>query len=168
MKFLSGIALGLLLLFVALLLLVDAVADTAAAPAEADAGDIVVPLQPYELPVIPPSLPEAPQVPNSTYSKHIPRLIWMAVKDIKDQLPGHIYEFFDRNKEWEKHICDNKCKDDFMNTVFANTSTQWAYELINPALGAAKADIWRLAVLYTYGGMYLDDDSDIKTPLDEV
>jgi mannosyltransferase OCH1-like enzyme len=36
------------------------------------------------------------------------------------------------------------------------------------AYAASKADIWRYAVLYTYGGMYIDDDSDMKTPLDEV
>ena len=44
----------------------------------------------------------------------------------------------------------------------------WAYHAINPAVGAAKADIWRYCVLYVYGGLYLDDDSDIRTPLDEV
>ena len=36
------------------------------------------------------------------------------------------------------------------------------------APGAFKADLWRYSVLYAYGGVYLDDDSDIKTPLDEV
>jgi mannosyltransferase OCH1-like enzyme len=38
--------------------------------------------------------------------------------------------------------------------------------MISPAAGAAKADIWRYAVLYTYGGAYIDDDSDMKVPLD--
>ena len=55
-----------------------------------------------------------------------------------------------------------------MNTVFANTSLHWAYSKIHMAYAASKADIWRYAVLYTYGGMYIDDDSDMKTPLDEV
>ncbi len=46
---------------------------------------------------------------------------------------------------------------------------QWAYNLVRtPQYFASKADIWRYAVLYTYGGMYLDDDSDIRLPLDEV
>lgn len=45
----------------------------------------------------------------------------------------------------------------------------WAYHLVRtPPYFASKADIWRYAVMYTYGGMYLDDDSDIRTPLDEV
>lgn len=29
-----------------------------------------------------------------------------------------------------------------MNTVFANTSALWAYNMIHPDAGAAKADIW--------------------------
>ncbi len=36
------------------------------------------------------------------------------------------------------------------------------------AQGAFKADLWRYSVLYAYGEVYLDDDSHIKTPLDEV
>ena len=56
-----------------------------------------------------------------------------------------------------------------MNVTFTGTSVQWAYNLVRtPQYFASKADIWRYAVLYTYGGMYLDDDSDIRQPLDEV
>ncbi len=43
-----------------------------------------------------------------------------------------------------------------------------AYHLISPLLGAAKADIWRYAVLWLYGGVYLDYDSDIRTLFDEL
>jgi len=45
-----------------------------------------------------------------------------------------------------------------MNTVFAGTSLLWAYHIINNRAGAAKADIWRYAVLWAYGGAYIDDD----------
>jgi len=45
---------------------------------------------------------------------------------------------------------------------------QVAYHLISPLLGAAKADIWRYAVLWLYGGVYLDYDSDIKTQFNEL
>ena len=48
------------------------------------------------------------------------------------------------------------------------TSVQVAYHLISPLLGAAKADIWRYAVLWLYGGVYLDYDSDIKTLFDDI
>jgi hypothetical protein len=59
-------------------------------------------------------------------------------------------------------------KDEFMNTVFGGTSLLWAYNIISPAAGAAKADLWRYAVLWTYGGAYIDDDSDMHSPLDKV
>ena len=35
---------------------------------------------------------------------------------------------------------------------------QWAYNAINPKLGAAKADVWRYAVMWCYGGFYMDYD----------
>lgn len=118
-------------------------------------------------PILPNSLPKV-DLFNQSLGKYIPQKLWIAVKSKEDALPGHLTEFFNRNKDWEVNICDNKCKDDFMSTVFGNTKVYWAYSMINPLVGAAKADIWRYSALYTYGGVYLDDDSDIKTPLDEV
>jgi Glycosyltransferase sugar-binding region containing DXD motif len=88
----------------------------------------------------------------------IPRYIWIAVKDRSDSLPNHLYTTFQRNPNWRIYVCDNACKDHFMTIVFADTSTLWAYNLINPLVGAAKADIWRYSVLYLFGGLYLDDD----------
>lgn len=117
-------------------------------------------------PILPLSLPEI--VRNASYNKHIPRKLWIAVKDRNDQLPSHLLELFRRNPDWEINICDNLCKDEFMRSVFAHTQVHWVYNTINPAVGAARADVWRYAVMYTYGGVYLDDDSDIRTPLDEV
>jgi hypothetical protein len=43
----------------------------------------------------------------------------MAVKDINDELPGHIKAFLERNAQWDATICDNDCKDRFLNTTFA-------------------------------------------------
>ena len=40
--------------------------------------------------------------------------------------------------------------------------------LLTITLLTVHVDIWRYAVLYTFGGLYLDDDSDIRTSLDEV
>ena len=92
----------------------------------------------------------------------------MAVKKRQEGLPQHLTALFERNPTWTVNVCDNECKDHFMTTSFANTSLAWAYFAINPAVGAARADIWRYCVLYSFGGLYLDDDSDIGTPLDQV
>ena len=92
----------------------------------------------------------------------------MAVKNRQEALPQHLTTLFERNPTWTVNVCDNECKDHFMTTSFANTSLSWAYFAINPLVGAARADIWRYCVLYSVGGLYLDDDSDIGTPLDQV
>lgn len=118
-------------------------------------------------PPIPRNLPRVTLF-NETIGKFIPQNLWIAVKDRNDEMPGHWKEFFIRNSAWTVNICDNACKDEFMKTVFGHSSVYWAYSVINPVMGAAKADIWRYAVLYTYGGVYFDDDSDMKTPLDQV
>jgi mannosyltransferase OCH1-like enzyme len=129
-----------------------------------EAGD---PFVGHTLPLLPPNLPSV-TIFNQTIGKYIPQKLWVAVKDKSDPLPGHWSELLTRNSHWQVNICDNDCKDNFMKTVFGNTIIYWAYTKINPLVGAAKADIWRYSVLYTYGGVYLDDDSDMKTPFDEV
>ena len=48
-----------------------------------------------------------------------------------------------------------------MQATFPQTSLLWAYHQIHPLCGAAKADIWRYAVLFVFGGVYIDDDSDL-------
>ena len=40
--------------------------------------------------------------------------------------------------------------------------------LLNSIAYASKADIWRYCVLYTYGGLYLDDDATLGNYLDDV
>jgi hypothetical protein len=124
-------------------------------------------VKPWELPALP-SNPPPPKLGNTVTDKKIPKHLWMAVRVIEKELNYQLPSLFERNKGWDIHIVSNEMKDEFMNTTFANTSLLWAYHMIHPIAGAAKADLWRYAVLWTYGGAYIDDDSDIATPLDEV
>ena len=98
----------------------------------------------------------------------VPRIIWVAVSNATEELPGPLREFFERNSEWQVNVVSNEDKDAFIDIVYNNTSVQLAYHLVSPLLGAAKADIWRYAALYLLGGVYIDYDSDIKVPLNEV
>ncbi len=68
------------------------------------------------------------------------------------------------NPGWEFHLYDDAdirsfikeyYNDDMLNTFNMLTS------------GAGKADLWRYLVLYKFGGIYLDLDSEIITPLDQ-
>jgi mannosyltransferase OCH1-like enzyme len=120
-------------------------------------------------PLFPDRLPEvSDHAKDPTYGKHIPRKLWIAVKDRNDPIPSHLNSLFQRNPQWEVTLCDNACKDEFMEKAFRDTAVLWAYRQIHHMVYAAKADIWRYAVLYTYGGVYLDDDSDINQSLDSV
>jgi Glycosyltransferase sugar-binding region containing DXD motif len=120
-------------------------------------------------PVLPEKVPEPmPGANNGTHQKHIPSHIWIAVRNISDARPHHLTGFAKKNANWTIHFCDNEEKDNFMATAFANTSILWAYNVLNPQIGCSKAEIWRLAVLYVYGGMYMDDDATLETRLDDI
>lgn len=129
--------------------------------------DLTVQTDPWYLPVFP-DPPPSKQLGNRTVDKNVPRHLWIAVRSLEDGLNYQQPAFFERNSNWEVHITSNEMKDEFMNRTFANTSLLWAYNIISPVAGAAKADIWRYAVLWAYGGAYVDDDSDIMTPLDKM
>jgi len=105
--------------------------------------------------VFPNGLPHPHSLANlsttNNNGKLIPRHLWVAIRDADDMLNYQIPLLFDRNKGWEVHVTSNKEKDEFMNVVFANTSILWAYHALHPEAGAAKADIWRYCVLWTYG-----------------
>ena len=79
-----------------------------------------------------------------------------------------VHTLLSRNSNWLPQVCGNACKDDFMKKYWGDTSAHWAYQQLGAISGAFKADIWRYCVLYTFGGMYIDDDSDLRTPFDEV
>ncbi len=73
----------------------------------------------YDLPVLPAKVAPEPTI-NFTHAKLIPRIIWVAVKDKNDPYPSHLDHFFNRNPLWEKRVCDNECKEDFMNKASSN------------------------------------------------
>ena len=120
------------------------------------------------LPLLP--LPEAcPPLHNVSWRYHIPRIIWFAVKNASEELPAHlVLDFLPRNAQWRTMVVGNRDKDNFIDTVFNGTRVQWMYNAIHPSLGAAKADIWRYAALWCYGGFYLDFDANMKTSLDDI
>ena len=100
---------------------------------------------------------------NSTASDRlIPRVFWITMKNVSknyQDLPDYTRHYLDYHEEWKSVIADDDDADEFMRTVFSNTSLLWAYETLNPLLGAAKADLWRYAVLYGVGGVYIDADA---------
>jgi hypothetical protein len=125
---------------------------------------LVSSLEPYDLPVVPPALRSLvtssdfqKKVQQATDGKYIPRKAWIAVRNVSDEKPGHMLGdngFIRRNSNWEINFCDNAAKDGFMKTNFDGSSIFWAYDILNPNIGTAKAEIWRLAILYLHGGEF--------------
>ena len=118
----------------------------------------------YDLPVIPESIRKQVQEfqsmkldpTSTTYDKYIPRNVWIAVRNVSEAKPNHYLGpkgFIERNSNWKINFCDNAMKDKFMEDNYANSGILWAYNILNPAIGTSKVEIWRLAVLYLHGGI---------------
>ena len=101
--------------------------------------------------------------------KMVPCQIWITGKHLsKHRHPAHVAKLISRNNDWQMHLIDDAGMNKFMKHVFDGTQVLWAYEQINPQLGASRADFWRIAVLFVYGGAYVDLDAKIDTPLNQV
>lgn len=66
-----------------------------------------------------------------------------------------------KNPEWKYEFYDDQRIGEFFKNHFPAEYDR-AYRSLT--IGAAKADFFRYAVLYIYGGVYLDIDSYVKTP----
>lgn len=67
------------------------------------------------------------------------------------------------NPEYEFKLYTDEEMDRFVNSEFPGEIAD-CYNRIN--IIVAKVDFWRYLVLYKYGGIYLDIDSDILVPFD--
>eukprot|EP01135_Chromosphaera_perkinsii_P009969 Nk52_evm4s1992 gene=Nk52_evmTU4s1992 len=118
------------------------------------------------------ALHTAPAKWRSIYSssdvggKRIPRFIWQTMKQLPSTIPPHTQTFIDRNPAWKYIAVDDHDCQEFMEHFYSGTSVLWAFNNVNPRLAAMKADIWRYAVLYVYGGAYIDADSSFDYNLD--
>lgn len=76
----------------------------------------------------------------------------------------HIAILKRKNPQYDYQFYDDARIDHFIQSEF-DPETYALYKRI--AIGAAKADFFRYAVLYKKGGVYLDIDSSIKSKLDD-
>lgn len=83
----------------------------------------------------------------------------------RHDMPVHIQKYLNIHPDWVPIIADDEQAHRFMTVVYANTSLLWAYERIHHRLGAARADIWRYAVLFACGGVYIDADATFNAQL---
>lgn len=69
------------------------------------------------------------------------------------------------NPEYTYNLYTDDDMDNFVNEYFKGEIAE-CYNRLN--IIVAKVDFWRYLVLYKYGGIYLDMDSSIEKPLNEL
>lgn len=91
---------------------------------------------------------------QSWKKKKLPDSMASLVKEVKEINPDYEYNFYD----------DADCRqflEQHFGAVYAN-----AFDSLSS--GAYKCDFWRYAVLYVYGGVYMDLDMKPEVPLKEI
>jgi len=108
-----------------------------------------------------------PYKENSTNSTTIPKSLIVTTKD-KSKIPKHIlqqYRPYVQNKGYTLSIFDNNDCVAFLSKEYTPTVVRTFNQLKS---GAHKADLFRYAYLYVYGGIYLDIKTILLKNLDEI
>lgn len=97
----------------------------------------------------------------------IPKYIFQTFKTKKLPLitRWHIWNMKRQNPEYEYFLYDDQDIQEFFNKDFPDEYLK-AYNQLT--IGAAKADFFRYAILYKKGGVYLDIDSGMSSPLKKL
>jgi len=98
----------------------------------------------------------------------IPRQIWQTWVR-RDHVPPRLvqamYTWIEKNPEYEYTLMDDAAA---RALVEASSFPGLREAYVSPQLlGAGRADLWRLAVLWEHGGVYADVDTECVTPLRE-
>lgn len=106
-------------------------------------------------------------VPNNLKSG-IPRNTFRTYKTNSFNYSHHerLSNFISSNAGWNHYFYLNQ---DVEHYMYQNWRNRTIYEIFRKIISwPAKIDIWRLCILYQYGGFYLDIDSDVFVPLDSL
>ena len=127
--------------------------------------------EPWNLPVVNQTLLQhgCPIAKDTSENPTIPKQIWITTDKNSTRMKS-INQMYTMNekKKWLMNFVTYREQNEYMTHYFHNTSLLWAYQLINPKLGVARGDIWRYAILWHCGGVYIDDDSSMGRPFDDI
>jgi hypothetical protein len=97
----------------------------------------------------------------------IPKIIWQTYEldydDLRYDYRMASLTWKNLNPEWEYRYCNAEARKTHVKEY--SDELYYYYEYLSPI---NRADIWRLCVLYTYGGLYTDMDSVCVIPLNDV
>jgi hypothetical protein len=83
-------------------------------------------------------------------------------KVLPEPIQKSIDNMLNLNPEFEYHLYDD---DDMIKFIHDNYPGEISEAFDTIKIGAMKADLWRYLVLYKFGGVYLDIDSEIYSDL---
>eukprot|EP00040_Diaphanoeca_grandis_P018474 m.97158 g.97158 ORF g.97158 m.97158 type:complete len:366 (-) comp26955_c1_seq1:33-1130(-) len=110
-----------------------------------------------------------PRTNMSTKVQQIPAQVWQTFNTATFASPHALYitKMRDMNPHYDFHLVNDSMMLSYMRSYTAHPQIKKAFFSINPAIMAARADLWRYAVLYDVGGVYIDIDSEC-TALDDI
>jgi len=94
----------------------------------------------------------------------IPKIIWQTYRthDLPREARRAQRSWKKQNPDWDYRLCDDAEIESFMDREYGGELARRFHSL---PLGVMKADVWRYAVLYKYGGVYTDVDTTCLIPL---
>lgn len=98
----------------------------------------------------------------------VPKILWQLVPDasrVTDAFMRQQNRTAENNPGWRVEVVDDGWVESFVAREL-DDMLQNAYRSMNPAIGAARADFARYALLWKYGGVYLDADCCVARSLD--
>lgn len=110
-------------------------------------------------------IPADPTVSQEEHDKLgiIPKFIFQSWKtnELKEKTCKNVLTWIHMNPAYDYFLFDDAAVDRFIHMKFGE-AVHTAYSCVN--VGAAKCDVWRLLVIYLYGGIYFDIDVKPKEP----
>ena len=100
------------------------------------------------------------------YSGRIPKLIFQSWKtnELSYELCQHVLYWANMNPEYDYYLFDDDAMDNFIQLEYGQEIFS-SYACVK--VGAAMCDVWRILIVYLFGGLYFDFDTRLVTPLDD-
>ena len=96
----------------------------------------------------------------------IPKIIWQTYKDPYDSLTPYMHEAMNTwknlNPEYEHRYMDDKQASEFVLNEYGK---EWHDIFVGLPVGVMRGDLWRYMIVYKYGGVYADLDTECLDPV---
>lgn len=96
----------------------------------------------------------------------IPKIIWQTYKDPFDQLQPYMLDSINTwknlNPEFEYRYMDDAQAAEF---ILKEYGQEWHDLFISLPVGVMRGDLWRYMIIYKYGGVYTDLDTECWNPI---